>query len=69
MNAECPDCGSPLEDNGRCSDVGSNNCQYQDELFAECGCLRDDVDTSFCELCNMQSITCAHRPYGTCCCS
>lgn len=31
MNEElkpCPDCGSPLEDNGCCSDVGSNNCQY-----------------------------------------
>lgn len=27
---ECPDCGSPLEDNGACSDVGNNNCQYQD---------------------------------------
>lgn len=26
---ECPDCKSPLEDNGVCSDVGSNNCQYQ----------------------------------------
>lgn len=26
---ECPNCLSPLEDNGACSDVGSNNCQYQ----------------------------------------
>ncbi len=26
---ECPVCGSLLEDNGKCSDVGSNNCQYQ----------------------------------------
>lgn len=25
----CPTCQSPLEDNGRCSDVGDNNCQYQ----------------------------------------
>jgi hypothetical protein len=24
----CPNCGSPLEDNGCCSDVGDNNCQY-----------------------------------------
>ena len=27
---ECPDCQSPLEENGACSDVGNNNCQYQD---------------------------------------
>lgn len=26
---ECPNCGSPLEDNGSCSDVGNNNCFYQ----------------------------------------
>ena len=26
---ECPICQSPLEDNGKCSDVGDNNCQYQ----------------------------------------
>lgn len=25
----CPICDSPLEDNGCCSDVGSNSCQYQ----------------------------------------
>ena len=25
----CPICGSPLEENGSCLDVGSNNCQYQ----------------------------------------
>ncbi|HDZ25797.1 hypothetical protein LCGC14_1114590 [marine sediment metagenome] len=25
----CPLCESPLEDNGKCSDVGSNNCQYK----------------------------------------
>lgn len=25
----CPRCDSPLEDNGKCSDVGSNNCMYQ----------------------------------------
>ena len=26
---DCPICESPLEDNGACSDLGSNNCQYQ----------------------------------------
>ena len=26
---DCPICESPLEDNGACSDVGNNNCQYQ----------------------------------------
>ena len=31
---ECPDCGSPLEENGCCSDVGSNNCQYLGEGIA-----------------------------------
>lgn len=25
----CPVCESPLEDNGKCSDVGNNNCMYQ----------------------------------------
>lgn len=25
----CPICESPLEENGACSDVGSNSCQYQ----------------------------------------
>lgn len=25
----CPWCESPLEDNGKCSDVGNNNCMYQ----------------------------------------
>ncbi len=25
---ECPTCGSPLQDNGCCSDLGSNNCQF-----------------------------------------
>lgn len=29
IDKECPDCGSPLEDNGACSDVGNNNCRYQ----------------------------------------
>lgn len=24
----CPICESPLEDNGNCSDLGNNNCQY-----------------------------------------
>ena len=28
QNETCPICESPLEDNGICSDVGSNNCQY-----------------------------------------
>lgn len=26
---QCPRCESPLEDNGKCSDVGDNNCFYQ----------------------------------------
>ena len=25
---ECPVCGSPLEANGRCSDVGDNGCVF-----------------------------------------
>ncbi len=28
MAHECPICESPLEDDGSCSDLGSNNCQY-----------------------------------------
>ena len=28
LNENCPICESPLEDNGVCSDVGGNNCQY-----------------------------------------
>ena len=28
-DGDCPVCESPLEDNGKCSDVGDNNCQYQ----------------------------------------
>ncbi len=29
MLDECPICHSPLEDNGKCSDVGSSPCPYQ----------------------------------------
>jgi hypothetical protein len=27
-DSECLICGSPLEENGTCSDIGDNNCQY-----------------------------------------
>jgi hypothetical protein len=46
-------------------------CEHYKRDFdmADCGCRKDELDISHCDLCNMETVKCNCNPYGTCQCA
>jgi hypothetical protein len=65
----------------KCKHRVANTCRQEYECYAdcpdleegedraECGCLKEDVSSSWCECCQVTTTYCHHNTYGTCMCS